>query len=162
MRHEALAIVTICAAVVLAACDYSVEYENDATFVGPKTRGSLNLRFGSGPDEWNGPDAIGFYISVRNDLGAALSNCRIAIDESYEASLEKLEVYYGFWRGNQPRANAGLVTGAELKLKFHHDSNNHIIVQSRAGDYLSTTTSPKMITLACTEGQVSWVLTNAA
>ena len=43
------------------------------------------------------------------------------------ATLELIEYYYGFKKGNKPMDRNYIKAGEFLELSFSHDNNNHII-----------------------------------
>jgi hypothetical protein len=69
----------------------------------------LELELRAWDDPFGGKEgAIGMMVRLRNTSEEPLDRCKLGFNGEYWARLSELEVYRGFFGGNQPRARADL------------------------------------------------------
>jgi len=117
----------------------------------------LQLAAASWQDRFGGSDsAVGLRFELHSTSDHVLEGCALLLDNRYRASLADLEVYRGFFAGNDPRARSDLRPGESARFEFHHDNNNRLILRRRDGDTAPPDYIPTRITVSCDGWERSW------
>ena len=88
--------------------------------------------------------------------GADLKECRFGLDREFWAGFGGLEVYRGFFGGNQLRGRPDLRQGEAVTFKFHHDNNNNLLLQGPDESWYPRELLPKQVTVVCDDQEVTW------
>jgi hypothetical protein len=106
--------------------------------------------------KFGGNEAIGIILTVKNNSGQKIENCIFIINDRYTASLENIEYYYGFMKGDKPLARSYIKQGELLEIAFSHDNNNHLIFKDSEKSMFPR--SEKIVTLKITsmQGEGIW------